>query len=146
MGKLTRLAFFLALPLLAASPAHALEFMKCNTLSGKTLWASFGKKMRSGDPAPTYFPSDIALFRAPQELQDRILFNSSKDAAGIQLDVTSATIHFAFPAKGVDGLPVWQALRLRLYSPGKSSTAYIGEWATGREKLETKERVFCSAY
>lgn len=131
-----------ALPL----PAHALEFMKCNTMSGKTLWASFGKKMRSGDPAPTYFPVDLTLFRTPKELQDRILFNSSKDAAGIPLEVTAATINFAFPAKGMDGQPEWQALRLRIYRPGKSSTAYIGEWATGKEAPATKEQAFCSVY
>jgi hypothetical protein len=136
------LAFaFSALP----SSAQAFEFIKCNTVSGRTLWASFGKKMRSGDPAPIYFPSDLTLLRG-KELQDRILFNSSKDAAGIPVEVTSATIHFAFPAKGTGGSPEWQAFRLRLYSPGKSSTAYIGEWATGKDKLETKEQVFCSVY
>lgn len=129
-----------------SQPAQALEFMKCNTMSGKTLWASFGKKMRSGDPAPTYFPSDITLLRSPKELQDRILFNSSKDAAGIPLEVTSASIHFAFPAKGRDGQPEWQALRLRLYSPGRSATAYIGEWVTGKEAIATKEQTFCSVY
>jgi hypothetical protein len=131
---------------LAATPAQAMEFMKCNTVKGKTLWASFGKKMRSGDPAPTYFPVDLTLFRSPTELQDRVLFNSSKDAAGIPVEVTSATIYLAFPAKGADGQPEWQALRLRLYRPGKSSTAYIGEWATGKDKLETKEQAFCSVY
>jgi hypothetical protein len=142
------LRLLLAVSVVAALPlsAHSMEFMKCNTMGGKTLWASFGKKMRSGDPAPTYFPVDLTLFRSPTELQDRILFNSSKDAAGIPLEVTTATIHFAFPAKGLDGQPEWQALRLRLYSPGRSATAYIGEWATGKDQLQTKEQAFCSVY
>jgi len=146
MKSLNLLLVALLAPAFVPAQAHAFEFIKCNTLSGKTLWGSFGKKMRSGDPAPTYFPSDLALFRSPKELQDRIIFNSSKDAAGIPVEVTSATINFAFPAKGIDGTPEWQAFRLRVYSPGKSATAYIGEWATGKDKLETKEQVFCSVY
>jgi hypothetical protein len=131
----------LALPL----QAQALEFIKCNSVGGKTLWATFGKKVRSGDPAPTYFPVDLTLLRG-KELVDRLLFNSSKDSAGLPVEATSATIHFAFPAKGADGNPEWQAFRLRLYSPGKSANAYVGEWAVGKDQLETKEQVFCSVY
>jgi hypothetical protein len=136
----------LALVALLPFPAHAFEFMKCNTMSGKTLWASFGKKMSSGDKAPMYFPVDLTLLQG-KALVDRLQFNGSKDAAGIPVEVTSATIAFAFPAKGADGNPQWQAFRLRLYAPGKSSTAYIGEWATGtQEKLENREQAFCSVY
>jgi hypothetical protein len=63
------------------------------------------------------------------------------------VDVTSATIQFAFPAQATEGNVEWQAFRLRLYTPGKSSTAYIGEWATGtQEKLENREQTFCSVY
>ena len=142
MKNLTLLALFVfALPF----PAHAFEFLKCNTMSGKTLWASFGKKMSSGDPAPTYFPVDLTLLRG-KELVDRLQFNSSKDAAGIPVAVTSATIQFAFPVT-VQGGVEWQALSLRLYSPGKSATAYKGLWATGtQEKQESSEETYCSVY
>lgn len=135
---------FLALILLSPS-AHAFEFVKCNSPSGKTLWASFGKKMRSGDTAPTYFPVDITLLKG-KVLVDRLLFNSSKDAAGLPVEWTSATLNFAFPVKGNDGAEEWNALSLRLYSPGKSQNNFVGFWATGKDALEKREQAFCSVY
>ncbi len=144
MKKLCLVAL-LALGFLSAPAAHAVQFLKCNSEGGKTIYVTFGKVFRSGDAGPRYFPIEIVIFRSPQELQDRIFFGSFKDTKGIVVESNAAAFQMAFPAKGVDGQIRTEALRLRLHSP-QDLHGFVGEWATGKESLETKQRAFCSLF
>lgn len=136
------LAVFLAIALSPAS-AHALQFMKCNTIEGKTIYATFAKASLSGEPAPRFFPLDIVVFRAPQQLQDRVLFKTFED--GLKIPVVSTAVQFqmAFSAKGPSGELQTEALDLRLFSRD-DPTGFTGIWSTTAGSVQTKQNAYCS--
>lgn len=125
--------------------AHALEALKCNTMSGKTLWAGFGRIVRSGDPTPTYYPIEFTIFKSRTELQDRVYFARTKDALAIKISVTPVSLEFAFPAKNGEEIQS-EEFSLRLYSP-KDSKAYVGTWmVTKADGSRSGEHANCSVY
>ena len=135
----------LALSLLLPFHAHALEAMKCNTMSGKTLWAGFGRIVRSGDPAPTYFPIEFTVFKSRTELQDRVYFERTKDSLAIPVLVSQYSISFSFPAKNGAETQI-EDFNLRIYSP-RDAKAFRGTWTTIRsDGSRTGEIVNCSVY
>ena len=136
---------FLILALLLPLQAHALEALKCNTMSGKTLWAGFGRIVRSGDPAPTYYPIEFTVFKSRTELQDRVYFARTKDALAIKVSVTPVSLEFAFPAQNGSEMQT-EEFNLRLYSP-KDEKAYVGTWSVIKaDGSRSGEHANCSVY
>ncbi len=129
---------------LVSGQATALEFMKCNSHDGKTLWASFGKRVNSTEVK--YFATELTLFRSDRELQQRILFRNSKEAlAASPIDYSPGEISFTISSVGRDGAPSSETLYLRIFSH-KSKTAYSGIWTTEDSTGLRQVPLACSVY
>jgi hypothetical protein len=128
----------------SGSAAQAMEFMKCNSMDGKTLWASFGK--RANSDGVKYFAIEVTLFRSATELQQRILFRNSKEAmAAMPIAFSPTKINFALTSVGVDGAPSVEIFELHLYSP-RSATAFSGTWVTQNSSGSVTVPLACSVY
>jgi hypothetical protein len=142
-----RFALFLTL-ICIASQSHALQFIKCGTTEGKTLYATFGKRVTSGEPTPVYFPIDFVVFSQPQVLQDRVIYYRTKDALLVPLHVSYSAIDFVFPAKSFDGTSIYsEAFDLHVMSP-RDPTGFQGRWTTtdaDGHKVQTVQTM-CSVF
>jgi hypothetical protein len=130
---------------LFAPQAYAMEFLKCNSIEGKTLWASFSQRYTSGTKEKIHFPSDITILSSVDTLQDRIIYSSS-EGRKILVNVSPTAISFAFPAKGPEGKIQTEEFELRLYSP-KNLSAFVGSWRSIDVDGNVRTvQAFCSAY
>jgi hypothetical protein len=132
----------------AANPAASKQLfsiLKCNTLTGKTLWASFGKRKTSGSPEVTLFPTELTVFASREQLQDRQVIDRTADALKIVVKATPVSIQFAFDAKSLTGGTQLESFDLRLHSP-RSRNAFTGTWTTTKDGVVQGVQVFCSAY
>ena len=125
--------------------AHALEFLKCNTMEGKTIYGTFGKVTFSGDPKPHFFPIEIVIFASRTALQDRIFYSNYTDGMKVPVESSPAAFTMSFPAKGPDGQTQTETLTLRLYA-SFDLTAFQGVWTSSREQQETKQQAYCSIF
>ncbi|HRO65954.1 MAG TPA: hypothetical protein PL182_00160 [Pseudobdellovibrionaceae bacterium] len=142
MAKVIGLLFVAFLPF----SAQAFSFLKCNTLEGRTLWASFGKRGSSVNHEVVYFPTEIVVFASRTQLQDRQVFDRTADALKVPVHYRNAALSLRFEAKGLDGLEQTEELTLHLYSP-QAPSAFVGLWTTDRQgQTLAEEKVFCSVY
>ena len=127
---------------------HAVQLIKCGSQEGKTLYASFGKRVTSGNPPITeYFPIEFTIFSGPKTLQDRIIYYRTGQALKVPLTVDTASIAFQFAAKGPNGEEAIESFKLDLISP-KDLRGYQGRWITTDFTGKEIQTVFtlCSVY
>ena len=131
---------------LASPPTSALELIRCNAMEGRTLYATFGRIVHSGDPKPIYYPIELVIFSEPQTLQERIIFPSTEASLKVRVFVADAAISFRFRSTLQNGLSEMEAIELHLYSP-KNPTWYVGKWKAGSMAGSISDlTVYCSVY
>jgi hypothetical protein len=128
-----------------ATPAGSVEFIKCNAIEGKTLYASFGKIVHSGGPEPIYYPIEFVVFSEPQKLQERIIYPNTKASLAVAVSASAAAVKFAFRSVLSDGTSETERFDLHRYS-SRSPTGFIGIWKTDAPGHHAEVSVFCSVY
>lgn len=141
--------FAVLLVMVLGLEAQALQLIKCGSVEGKTLYASFGTRRFSDPNKPNViFPIEFTVFSGRQALQDRIIYDRTEDALKIPVQVSQAAIAFAFPAQWSDGQTrVSEQFQLRIISP-KDPHGFQGTWASVDDNGKVLQTVFtmCSAF
>ena len=137
--------FLISLLVLLSSQAQALVLLKCTAGEGKTLWASFGRYLRSQDTAYTYFPVELVVFSSRTTLQDRLLFDTLADSLKVEVRMSKKFIGFDFEAKGDDGVLQTEGIKIMRYKDDDPNT-FFGTWVTTRDGQQRFEQAACTVY
>lgn len=129
-----------ALPAPGPTEPFRFELMKCTSERHGTIWASFGRLMRSGEDTITYFPTEIVVF-AP-DLTSRLLFPKFEDAFKIPTSVGPGRMSMEFEVPNGASVRT-HLLQIMQYDP-RIKNAYLGNWSVKEAGEEKMAAVACS--
>ena len=129
-----------ALPAPKPQEPFRFELMKCTSERHGTIWASFGRLMRSGEDTVTYFPTEIVVFSP--DLTSRLLFPKFEDAFKIPTSVGPGRMSMKFDVPNGSKIRTHH-LQIMQYDP-RIDNAYVGNWSVTDSGDEKMGAVACS--